>query len=145
MKGVLPRVTMGRPALRAALVSIEMRAFTFFWKISESKAFWAPAAPEPSSATSSTTFLPMMPPLALISSAASSADCTTEGATTLLAPLRPTGIPILISWAQAADARLETIAVRIRMRTRPSNEAMSGLLPCSVLVSGAAVLALSQQ
>src|SRR6266545_4895915 len=125
MKGVLPRVTMGRPALRAALVSIEMRALTFFWKISESKAFWAPAAPEPSAATS--------------------ADCTTEGATTLLAPLRPTGIPILISWAQAADARLKTVAVRTRMRIRPSNEAMSGLLPCSVLGCGAAVLALSQQ
>ena len=97
MNGVLPRVTIGRPALRAALVSMEINALTFFWKISESKAFCAPAAPEPSSATSRTTFLPMMPPLALISSAASSADCTTEGATTLLAPLRPTGMPILMS------------------------------------------------
>ena len=27
MKGVLPRVTMGNPALRAALVSMEIRAF----------------------------------------------------------------------------------------------------------------------
>ena len=39
--------------MRAALVSIEISASTFFWKISESKAFCAPAAPMPSSATSS--------------------------------------------------------------------------------------------
>src|SRR5690349_11567087 len=43
-----------------------------------------------------------MPPLALISSTASSADCTTDGATTLLAPLRPTGTPILIGSAAMA-------------------------------------------
>ena len=103
MNGVLPRVTIGRPALRAALVSIEISTLTFFWKISESKAFCAPAAPLPSSATSSTTFLPRMPPFALISSAANSADCTTEGATTLLAPLRPTGMPILMTSSATAS------------------------------------------
>ena len=43
---------MGSPALRAALVSIEISALTFFWKISESNAFCAPAAPEPAVALS---------------------------------------------------------------------------------------------
>ena len=104
MKGVLPRETIGKPALRAALVSMVISTFTFFWKISESNAFCAPAAPLPSSATSSTTFFPRMPPVALISSTASSAACTTDGATTLLAPLKPTGIPILMtSCAIAAE------------------------------------------
>jgi len=42
MNGTLPRVTIGRPALRAALVSIEMSALTFFSKISESNAFARP-------------------------------------------------------------------------------------------------------
>jgi hypothetical protein len=31
----LPRLTIGKPALRAALVSIEINAFTFFWKDGE--------------------------------------------------------------------------------------------------------------
>src|SRR5260370_1203663 len=72
---------MGSMPLRAALVCIEISTLAFFWKMSESAAFWAPAAPEPSSATSSTIFLPRIPPAALISSAASCADCTTDGAT----------------------------------------------------------------
>ncbi len=91
MKGVLPRATIGRPALRAALVSMEIRTLIFFWKISESNAFCAPAAPLPSSATSSARSRPSTPPLALISSTASSAACTTEGATTLLAPREADG------------------------------------------------------
>ena len=99
MNGFFARVTMGKPALRAALVSMVMMTSTFFWNSNESNAFCAPAAPLPSSATSNITFLPSMPPLALISSTANSADCTTEGATTLFAPLRPTGIPILITSA----------------------------------------------
>src|SRR5258707_13442623 len=99
MNGVLPRATIGRPALRAALVSIEISTLTFFWKMSASNAFCAPAAPEPSSATSSASGWPSTPPLALISSTASSADCTTDGATTELAPERPTGTPILMGSA----------------------------------------------
>src|SRR6266478_4772222 len=99
MKGVLPRATIGRPALRAALVSIEISTLTFFWKMSASNAFCAPAAPEPSSATSSANGRPSTPPLALISSTASPADCTTDGATTELAPERPTGTPILMGSA----------------------------------------------
>ena len=67
------------------------------------RAFWAPAAPEASSAISRASFLPRTPPAALISSTASSADCTTEGATTLLAPERPTGMPILIVSSAKAD------------------------------------------
>src|SRR5450432_2056570 len=112
MNGVLPRATIGRPALRAALVSIEISTLTFFWKISASNAFCAPAAPDASSATSSANGRPSTPPLALISATASSADCTTEGATTLLAPDRPTGTPILIgSAANAGPARsVETAA-----------------------------------
>ena len=55
MNGVLPRATTGSPALRAALVSMVMITFTFCWKMSELKAFTAPSAPLPSSATSSST------------------------------------------------------------------------------------------
>src|SRR6201997_2157955 len=79
MKGVLPRATIGRPALRAALVSIEISTLTFFWNTRASNAFCAPAAPEASSATSSASGRPSTPPLVLISSTASSADCTTGG------------------------------------------------------------------
>jgi hypothetical protein len=112
MNGVLPRVTIGRPALRAADVSIEIRLSTFFWKINESNARGAPAAPLASSETSSASFLPSTPPAALISSTASCAACTTDGATTLLAPLRPTGTPMVtvsaaraVSGSSAAPAR----------------------------------------
>ena len=118
MYGILPRATIGSAALRAALVSIEISTSTFFWKIRESNAFCAPAAPEPSSATSSASCRPRMPPLALISSTASSADCTTEGATTLLAPHRPTGTPILIG--SAASAGAARIAVQAAASKQPS-------------------------
>src|SRR5215470_16757750 len=125
MNGVLPRATIGRPALRAALVSIEISTLTFFWKISASNAFCAPAAPEPSSATSSASGRPSTPPYALISSTASSADCTTDGATTELAPERPTGTPILIGSAAMAGAIVamaarEVISKRVRMDDPPS-------------------------
>src|SRR6185437_11692904 len=74
----------------------------------------APAAPDPSSATSSARGRPRTPPLALISSTASSADCTTEGATTEFAPERPTGTPILIGSAASAEPDAATNAREIK-------------------------------
>src|SRR5215472_14667213 len=102
MNGILPRWTIGRPALRAALVSMEMRTSALFLKTSRSKAFCARPAPDPSSTTASVRFRPSTPPALLISSTASSADCTTDGATTLFAPDRPTGTPILIGLSPTA-------------------------------------------
>src|SRR5437879_6417965 len=87
---------------------MEIRTSTFFCEIKASKAFCAPAAPDASSATSSTSCRPSTPPLALISSTASWADWTTDGATTLLAPDRPTGTPILMG--SAANAKLDSAA-----------------------------------
>src|SRR5437763_1539083 len=108
MLGVLLLATIGKAALRAALVSMEIRTSTFFCEIKASKAFCAPAAPDASSATSSTSCRPSTPPLALISSTASCADWTTDGATTLLAPDSPTGTPILMG--SAANAKLDSAA-----------------------------------
>src|SRR6266478_121407 len=124
MKGVLPRATIGRPALGAALDSIEISTLTFFWKISASNAFCAPAAPEPSSATSSASGWPSTPPLALISSTASSADCTTDGATTELAPERPTGTPILMGSAAVAGVMAGAITAATAREVRNKRELM---------------------
>ena len=62
MNGTRPRLTIGKPALRAALVSIEISTSTFFWNTRESNAFCAPCAPLPSSATTSSSCLPRTPP-----------------------------------------------------------------------------------
>ena len=121
MYGVWPRATTGRPAFRAALVSIEIKTLTRWRKISNSNAFTAPSAPLPSSATSSVTLWLRMPPLALISASTSWAAWTTEGATTLLAPLSPTGTPMLIApsaasaeGAAAPSASASTPAASVR-------------------------------
>src|SRR5258705_122419 len=91
MKSVFARSAMGSPALRAALVSMVMIASALCCRIAVLNAFTAPAGPLSSSSGISLTGRPMMPPLAFSSSTASSADCTTAGATTLFTPERPTG------------------------------------------------------
>src|SRR5215510_10721141 len=92
---------MGAPAFRAALVSIVMIASALCWRMAVLKALTAPLGPLSSSSGITSSFRPSTPPLALISSAASSPDCTTAGATTLLTPLRPTGTAMTIAFLSA--------------------------------------------
>src|SRR5262245_57824720 len=98
MKSVLALSAMGAPALRAALVSIVMIASALCCRIAVLNALTAPAGPLSSSSGMTWILRPSTPPLALISSAASSADWTTAGATTLLTPLRPTGMVMTIAF-----------------------------------------------
>ena len=55
-----------------------------------------------------------MPPAALISSMASCEACTTEGATTLLAPLKPTAVPMTTGSLASADALAPASAMHNR-------------------------------
>ena len=101
MKSVFARSAIGAPALRAALVSMVMITSALCCRIAVLNAFTAPAGPLSSSSGISFTGRPMMPPLAFSSSTASSADCTTAGATTLFTPERPTGTAMTIGCLSA--------------------------------------------
>ena len=79
--------------------------------------------------------------VALISSTASCASWTTEGATTLFAPDRPTGTPMVIGPVSAACATVARSKLRrwrpkvwVSWRTSPWGQVMSGLE--SVLFDG---------
>ncbi len=98
-EGTLALLTIGSACIARSAGFHGDDGVTFFWNTSVSNAFWAPTAPDASSAISSSTLRPRMPPVALISSTASCEDWTTAGATTLLAPERPTAMPILMGSA----------------------------------------------
>ena len=94
MNGTFARSAMGAPALRAALVSMVMMTSALSWRMPVLNALTAPAGPLSSSRGTTLTGWPRMPPFAFSSSAASWADCTTAGATTLFTPLSPSGMAI---------------------------------------------------